>query len=357
MKHLYLLLGLLVFVKLEAQYEEKANEPVYSILPIVFYLPETSFGFGAGGIVTFRFPGEDTTSASCQVQLGATYTLNNQLLLYFPYRLFWKNETRLTYGELGYYIYTYPFYGVGANSQRGDEEFYDVNFPRIRVSYLREVHPDFYLGLRYWFDDFEITAVQEDGRLQQAQVNGAGGGRVAGLGPVINYDSRNNQFYPTNGWFVEGVALAHTKIFGSEYDLLKLSFDAATYLSKKKHSLALNTYWESNIGDVPFYNMAFVGGSKRLRGYIDGRFRDLHAGVFQAEYRWKFYKRFGLTAFYGTGTVFRNLDALTYNDLKHTLGGGLRFQLSKKALVNLRLDYGYAFDGSSNFYLTFGEAF
>ncbi len=336
---------------------DSANKPVYNILPIVFYLPETKLGFGAGGIVSFRFKGEKPSTASSQLQIGATYTLNNQLLLYFPYRLFWKNESRLAYGELGYYIYVYPYYGIGINSTSTDEEFYEVSYPRFRASYLRKVKQNVYLGVRYWLDDFNITRFADNGNLKNKNVIGTAGGRVAGLGVVTNFDSRNNQFYPTQGWFIEGVVLPHTKYVGSEYELLKLSFDAATYLTKGKHTFALNTYLESNIGTVPFYNMAFIGGSKRLRGYIDGRFRDNNAAVLQGEYRWKFYKRFGLTAFYSSGNVFNNLTDLTIAETKQTVGGGLRFQLSKRELVNIRIDYGYAFDGSNNFYLTFGEAF
>ena len=69
----------------------------YSILPLVYYLPETSVGFGVGGIVTFRFRTEEPDSRPSQFQLGASYTLMDQFLLYFPYRLFWNKSKYLTY--------------------------------------------------------------------------------------------------------------------------------------------------------------------------------------------------------------------------------------------------------------------
>lgn len=348
---------MLFFLQGKAQ-QDTAQKPVYSVLPFLFFLPETDFGFGVGGIMSFRFPGEDTTTAASQMQLGASYTLNDQWLFYLPWRLFWQEQQNLSYGELGYYLYVYPYYGIGINSKKEDEEFYDVIYPRIRVSYLREVRPNLYLGARYWLDNFNITGYAERGSLEHGGIPGVGGGEVGGLGLVSNYDSRNNQFYPTTGWFVETVVLPHTAAFNSDFDFLKFSLDATKYQRLGgRHLLALNAYWESNIGQVPFFNMAFVGGAKRLRGYIDGRFRDHNASVLQAEYRWKFYKRFGLTLFYGAGNVFEDFSALDLSATKHAFGGGLRFQLSKREQVNLRLDAGYAPNEGANFYITFGEAF
>ncbi len=337
---------------------DSSRRPVYSVLPFAFFLPETDWGFGIGGIMSFRFKGEDTASSVSQVQLGASYTLRNQWLFYLPWRLFWASEKNLSYGELGYYVYVYPYYGIGARSRLEEEEFYDVTFPRVRINYLRETSPDLYFGIRYWLDDFNITGYAPEGKLLQSAVRGFDGGRVSGLGVVSNFDSRDNQFYPTHGWFVEAVALPHSTALGSNFTFLKLSLDAAHYHTiRKRHTFAVNAYWESNIGEVPFFNMAFLGGPRRLRGYIDGRFRDYNAAVLQAEYRWRFYKRFGLALFYGAGNVFEKFSGLQASLTKQTFGGGLRFQLSKREKVNLRLDAGFVPSEGANFYVTFGEAF
>jgi outer membrane protein assembly factor BamA len=351
------LLFCVTFLKGNAQ-ADSTGKPVYSVLPFAFFLPETDVGFGVGGIMSFRFKGESPGTAASQLQLGASYTLNNQWLFYLPWRLFWEQERNLSYGELGYYLYVYPYYGMGINSKKEDEEYYDVIYPRVRISMLRELRPHLYVGVRYWFDNFNITGFEPESSLQNSGVTGVAGGELGGLGLVSNYDSRDNQFYPSRGWFVETVVLPHTAAFNSDFDFLKLSLDASRYQAiGEKQVVAVNAFWESNIGEAPFFNMAFVGGAKRLRGYIDGRFRDHNASVLQAEYRWKFYKRFGLTLFYGMGNVFEDFSSLSLAATKHAFGGGLRFQLSKRELVNLRIDAGYAPTEGANFYITFGEAF
>lgn len=342
----------------EGSESDSATKPVYNILPFVYYLPETSLGFGVGGVVSFRFKGELPTSKASQVQIGASYTLLNQYLFYFPYRLFWKNNKYLAYGEVGYYRYTYNYYGIGPEVPASNEESYDLLYPRIRASVLQELWPQGYLGLRYWYDNFDITDIEENGLLDTTQTLGKRGGAAAGLGLVTNYDSRDNQFYPTQGYFVEGVALPHFAAVGSDFAFLKLSLDASRYFPlKKKQVIAVNLYLESNIGEVPFYQLALLGGSKRMRGFYEGRFRDRHAAIVQAAYRCKFYKRFGLALFYAAGNVAEGPASFQFSETKQAVGGGLRFQLSKREKVNLRLDAALTNTGEANFYLTFGEAF
>lgn len=333
-------------------------KPEYNILPVVYYLPETGLGFGAGGVVSFRLKNQAPSDKPSQIQVAASYTLQNQILLYFPYRLFWRNNKYLAYGELGYYKYTYNYYGIGAQTLAEDVETYDLTYPRIRASFLYQFFKNTYLGFRYWYDDFNITRIAPNGILDTTTTLGRGGGAAAGLGAVLNYESRNSQFYPTKGWFIEGVVLPHFKEVGSKFSFIKLSLDASTYLKLfKNHIVAFNGYAESNMGEVPFYQLAFAGGNKRLRGYYEGRYRDNHALIAQVEYRWMFYKRFGFTVFYGAGSVAPTIADYSMANVKHTFGGGIRFKLSKREKLNIRLDYGLSADGESNFYFTFGEAF
>jgi outer membrane translocation and assembly module TamA len=76
--------------------------------------------------------------------------------------------------------------------------------------------------------------------------------------------------------------------------------------------------------------------------------------MMQAEYRRILYKRLGGVLFAGAGSVFGTPgESLVW---RPNAGLGLRFQLSKKQKLNVRLDYGFGVR-SQGFYLTFGEAF
>lgn len=352
------------FVRLTAQNDTLPKDSIdpyklnYSILPVAYYLPETSLGFGVGGIVTFRFRSERPDSRPSQFQVGASYTLMDQVLLYFPYRFFWNQSRYLTYGELGYYKYVYFFYGLGGGTPNSNEEVYDVTFPRIRNSFLYEFFPDTYLGGRFWYDDFNITEVDSNGLLVDGDIPGSRGGAAGGIGLVVNHDSRNDQFYPSKGMYLEGVVLPHTRFFGSDFSFIKMSLDVSRYYGlNERQVLAFNFYGESNIGNVPFYQMALLGGNKRLRGLYEGRYRENNCLILQGEYRWNFYKRFGMALFYSVGNTFYDFNTLQLDYTKHTYGGGLRFRISRREKVNLRLDVGLSPYGSANYYFTFGEAF
>ncbi len=326
-------------------------------VPIVFFAPETDWGFGAAGIYTFRLKGESLQSNPSQLQLGFAYTLNKQILLYLPYQLF-KNEERLKiYGELGYYLYTYQFFGVGNATREEDLEFYDVNFPRIRLNVLKQVYPNIFIGGRYWLDDFKIQKVEEGGFLDQENITGSQGGFLSGLGAVGNYDTRDNIFFPTKGIFAEIVAFQNGKFVGSDFNFSKLYIDISSFWNFGEQVLATNFYGEFTKGEVPFNQLSLLGGPKRMRGFFEGRFRDHHFVSWQGEYRFPlFWKWLRGVAFVGVGEVAGTFSDFELANFKFNYGTGLRILVNQKEKVYIRLDAGFG-ENTSGFYITIGEAF
>ncbi len=326
------------------------------VLPIVAFTPETNWIFGAASNLSFRMKGESRESRPSQILAGGAYTLKKQILSYLNYQLFFRREQYKLYGELGYYRYTYPYFGVG-NEMENELENYEALYPRIRINALYLIRPKLYGGLRYWMDNFKITDTQEDGLLETTAVTGATGGLLSGLGLVFNYENRDNIFSPSKGSYAELVLFNNSKIMGSDFSFTKYTLDVSTYISNKwRQTLALNFYSEFTFGEVPFNQMALLGGTKRMRGYIEGRFRDKQMLILQAEYRIPLIWRFGAVVFAGTGRVGEKVDGLSLSGLHYNYGGGIRFMLDEKEKLNLRLDVGVG-EGNVGFYLTFGEAF
>ncbi len=324
-------------------------------VPIIFLTPETSLGFGGGAIYAFRFPGEPAESRPSQFQLGGAYTLERQLLSYLPFQLFFEEEKWNLYGELGYYQYTYFYYGNDLENYDG--ELYDVKFPRLRFNALYLADKQLYVGLRYWMDNFSISNVEEGGLLDSLAITGRNGGLVSSLGPVASFDQRDNIFYPTKGWFVEAAVLFNGEKAGSPFRYTKLTIDARKYLQNNwGHVLALNLYSEANFGDPPFNQLALIGGNKRMRGYYEGRFRGKHGLIAQAEYRFPLIWRIGGALFGAYGGVAGQYSRFSLDDFRYTLGAGLRVLLLKKERVHIRVDYGFG-KNTSGLYITIGEAF
>jgi len=339
--------------------QDTSKEKSYKLiaLPLVAFTPETNWIFGGAGSLSFRFKGEPKESLPSQLLAGGAYTLKKQVLSYVNYQLFFREERYKLYGELGYYIYTYPYFGIGNDLKEENMENYDATYPRLRVNALYLVRPKLYVGIRYLMDNFDISDTQEDGLLETTDVLGRTGGLLSGAGLVFNYESRDNIFYPSEGRYAELVLLSNNKVLGADFNFQKYSLDATTYFSNKwKHVFALNLYGEFTFGDVPFYQMALFGGTRRMRGYIEGRYRDKQLLILQGEYRMPIFWRFGAVFFAGAGRVANNVSDFSFQNIHANSGAGIRFMLDTKEKLNLRFDVGIGKDGLG-YYLTFGEAF
>ena len=325
------------------------------IYPLVFYLPETRLGFTLAGIYTFRAEGNTDNKAS-NLQAGIGYTLNKQILTYGFFNIWRKQNSQLIRGEIGYYDYFYPFYGIGPDTDETDVEDYFVRFPRIKANYLVSTNKIFYAGPAMHLDWYNVYDTEDGGLLQTEDISGSEGGIVSGLGLAATLDRRDVQFYPRKGQFLEASLLFYNSIIGSDYDYPRFSITASQYIPvTQKMVLALNYLHEYAGDDAPLQELALYGGPKYARGYVIGRYRDHHQAVLQAELRFPIFWRFKGAAFASAGNVSDELSTIT-DDIKINYGLGLRFLLSKDDQLNIRLDYGVSSEGG-NVYLTIGEAF
>jgi len=337
------------------------NDPKLIGFPLVFRTPETGWGGGAGGGLTFRLPGEPENGIRSQIQLSFAYTEFKQILLFFPFRVYWNQSKNQAYGEIGYFDFSDRFYPVGnefdEEEQQSFEENYRYNYPRIRLNYLRKVSNSSFVGLRYWFDDLTITEKEAGGILETGDLIGTNGGFITGSGLLYQFDTRDNVNYSSEGAYFESVLYWAAPFLGSDFNHRKIYLDYRKFFSLPgKQVLALNAYSRLTFGDVPFDELSLLGGAKRMRGYFEGFYRDKHYGVLQAEYRFPIYKRFSGVAFTSFGAVTDKFSNLKGEYIRLSGGAGLRFVLLPEDKLTLRVDYGLG-QNTSGFYLTVGEAF
>jgi outer membrane protein assembly factor BamA len=179
------------------------------------------------------------------------------------------------------------------------------------------------------------------------------------LGALIipfEIDSRDNDQFPRNGWKIDGSAKLYRDEIGSDFDagVYKVFFNRY-FPMRETDTLATRLVIKSSDGDAPFFLLSTFGGSKDLRGYPSGRYRDYKMYALQTEYRWHFNQRWIFTGFAGFGEV-----AETFKDFGGEIlpaaGVGARFVLSKKHRISLSSDVGVGKDGVE-FYFGIGEAF
>lgn len=328
-------------------------------LPVAFYSPETRWGFGGFGMYSFYPSKKDTISPPSLIQFGAAYTQNKQVLTYAPYDIYLNEDNLRINGEIGYYIYSYDFFGVGPDLDLNYSETYELNYPRLRVHVNQRVGKNFLVGGQFWFENMKInqSTLDPEGLLASGRVEGSLGGVTSGIGALLTFDTRDNVHYPSKGWFIKGTAHTNSRLTGSDYAFDRYRIDLRKYISLNDKNIFANQLFLDHItGAAPFTQMAFFGGTKRARGYYLGRFRDKNMLLFQTEYRAVVYKSIGAVAFFNYGSVAPELSKLAFNDGRYSYGLGLRYTFDPKKKVNVRLDAAFG-PGTSGFYFTFGEAF
>lgn len=323
-------------------------------LPVVFRLPETRWGGGVGGGASFGFAKDRKDANPSQFSFGTTFTQNKQILIFFPFKIFTKNNGYYFSSENGWYRFNYLYSGIGESKVL--DEKYDVDYFRFRLLASKLISPSIYLGLRVNFENYNVTGTVSGGELSTGKINGSDYSRTSGLGLSILKDTRDMVFYPRKGMFAEFYVVPSSKIFGSNREFTKIVMDITQYKSLSKKTVWANNYFAaSNIGNVPFNQLAYLGGQTKMRGVFEGYFRDKNVVLLQTEIRQEVWKVFGVVAFSSLGFLGNQSDIIRFNKPKYTYGGGLR--IATKNHLNLRIDYALSPYNKGNFYATIGEAF
>lgn len=333
-----------------------SRSSTFLALPVVFHTPESGWGFGGSAFYNFRLNQADKSGPFSQISLGAAYTLKRQYMFYVPYELYWNGRKNHLSGEVGFYYYTYDFFGVGRTMEEGVREPFATHLARLRATYLRQLAPNLFGGLRWWFERYDMAETTEGGVLAGGSVPGGNGSTTSGPGLVALYDSRDNVYSATEGTYLELVYHNQSALWGSNFLYDRYRFDFRKYWPLKKSVMAINVFGDFLSGAVPFTQMAAVGGARRMRGYYEGRYRDKNLLLFQAEYRFPIWKILGGTVFGSSANLGERISDLAVDRTKVAAGCGLRLMLNPVNRLSLRFDMAFG-KNSDAFYFTVNEAF
>ena len=169
--------------------------------------------------------------------------------------------------------------------------------------------------------------------------------RSSGIGPTLEYDSRDNIFTPSRGWTGSLDLTFYDSAWGS----------TNKFQTYRGHVFA---YWpfaadfvlggridaRSARGDVPFYMLPFVD----MRGVPAARLQDENTGVLETELRWNVTPRWALIGFVGVGRAWGDRD--NFNDAPTAVseGVGFRYLIARRLGLYTGIDiarsnYGHAF--------------
>ncbi|WP_373520039.1 BamA/TamA family outer membrane protein [Aquiflexum sp.] len=333
---------------------ERISGKNWAFIPALVYSPETSLGLGLRAIRVFRYKEkEPSTLRPSSLPITFLYTLNNQAIFTTEINL-WANDNKEYFNtRLELSNFPFKYYGIGNKPDILEGEPYTTRFAYIHLNYQRRIAPGLYFGPRYEFRVDDIFRRVHGGILETTQVPGYDGQRISGLGLVFNHDTRDNIFQPTKGWLNRLEWMGYASFLGSNFVFNQYTLDFRKYFkTNEKQVLVLQSWWSSTTGNPPFQHLSLIGGSDRMRGFFEGRYRDNHAMVHQAEYRLRLYRNLGMVLFGHTGQVAAQTSDFNWNRFKYGAGFGFRYRLNQEGL-NIRLDF--AFGDQRAFYFGLNE--
>ncbi|MCG8603711.1 BamA/TamA family outer membrane protein [bacterium] len=336
---------------------ENSDNHGFIFIPAIFYTPETKLAGGASVIHYFRQASSLATVRPSTVQPTLVYTQRNQIIASVGTDLYWSEETYRLTGGVFYQKYPDKFYGIGAETTDSMEEDYTPKRFGLFVNGLRKVGRGLNVGFLYELGHETISESESGGLLDSGGVPGSEGGTVSGAGLLFNLDTRDNIFYPTRGHFHQFSAAFFGSGLGSDFAFNRYIIDLRQYFPLGTTTVFAVQGFASFInGEPPFQSMSRFGGQNFMRGYYEGRYRDKHALVLQAEYRQRLVGRIGFVGFLGLGEVASELGNLDLQDTNLSVGLGLRYLWSTVEGINVRIDVGFS-GGSPGPYITINEAF
>jgi hypothetical protein len=327
-------------------------------IPVISRAPETDWAFGFAGTWFFRADMRDSTVRTSNLQFISLYTLRNQFVAELEGTFILPGERFYIKMHNSFSRYPYSFWGIGNNTPNSNKERFSFQQFHVNPTLMARIKPRLFAGLVVDVQKFYKVEYTADGVFDQQNVPGRYGSLISGAGLMFLYDTRDNLYNARKGFYSQFSYINYNKLIGSEYPFSQYILDIRKYfVLYKKHTLALQAYNEYNgPGDVPFRNLARMGGDNRMRGYFSGRYTDKAHMAYQVEYRYPIWWRFSGTLFAATGQVAPSLKAYRIDAFKFAYGFGLRFMANRAERINLRFDYGFV-KGGGGYYFTISEAF
>jgi outer membrane protein assembly factor BamA len=307
--------------------------------PVLGYSPETRI---IGGVYTQLLMGDPMLKRPSTIGLSLLVSQNRQFSINLIPDIWLKDNTYRFAGELKWQHWPDKYFGIGNDTQKENEEFYVSRIWGIKLDMYRTVCRNLYAGILLEIENNNITEYDtvSYASLPEGTIPGSERSTLSGLGLAFSWDNRSDILLPASGAYCQFRLVYFSGAMGSTYPYTKWIIDLRKYWTLgKDHLIFMQVYGKFLWGsEVPFRNMAMLGGDKLLRGYFKGRYRDHNMFVGQMEYHSPFIWRISLVAFAGAGDVFHSATAMQNIRIKPAGGIGVRYRIFKDRRMNLRLD-------------------
>jgi len=326
-------------------------------IPALYYTPETAVAAGGLFIYYFRNDDDPADAKPSQVKPIVILTEKKQLITSLLLSRRWNGGKDHISIFSRYRRYPDKIWGIGPRTTSAMEEDYASNIAYVEASWERATSFGWSLGPVAIQSAYQVTESASDGILSAGKLKGSEGARSGGAGVVFTRDTRDNLFAPMTGVF-DSLRLVHFEPMNSrDRPYNEVQLEARRYVDLGgARAFVFRLFCQGQDGDVPFRELASLGGPDRMRGYYEGRYRDKVSVIGEAEYRFPIWGRFRGAGFGSAGNVASTITQIAATPAKYSVGGGIRFVMDEAERIGIRVDYGKTPE-SEGLYVQLNEAF
>ena len=340
-------------------YFEESNKPKenkkfdISFIGGPHYSSDTKFGIGlvAAGVYRTDTVTTDLPPSDVSIYFDATTSMFFKLGVRGTH-IAPRDISRLQY-DVNFSSVATKFWGIGYDNNVNDENESKYKYlnSQAEVCWIFRLAKNLYLGPLATFDyingrhfDKPWLWEGEDDRTFNL-----------GVGFTLQYDTRDFLTNASRGVFFRFDQRFNPRFLLNRYafSLSELTF-AFYHHAWRDATVAFQVHSRLTYGNTPWGLLSTLGGSDNMRGYFEGRYRDKSEIDVCLELRQHIWRRNGLVAWVGAGTVFPKFSAIQMRKILPNYGIGYRWEFKKR--VNVRLDLGFG-KHQTGFIFNINEAF
>ena len=353
-KSLFLISLLNITLLSFGQFKQDTTKKVnFAAIPIVNYDPSLGLSFGILGQVFYKLNTNDTISPSSFTGVFGMYTSNKTYFGAAFQKLYinedtWRILAAAGFGNINFqYWQDIPIIGgqfIGFSTEaifgvvEVQRKLYNKLYGGVSVTYAKA-------STEFDIPDFFPDSLKNDERM------------LNNLGYLFNYDVREHQLNPYGGFNVEFKNYFYREWMGGDDNFNKyyLTYNHYYKIKNERNIIATRVKTAISTGSVPFQGQNVVGGDD-IRGYTSGKYRANQIYALQAEYRWRFYKDFGMVGFFGIASAVDKIADIPQSSILPGIGAGFRYMMISKERINVGVDVAVGKD-DWGIYFRIGEAF
>jgi hypothetical protein len=322
----------------------------FVVVPIPISNPTLDSGLVVGAAYFYPQSEEQKKLQPASVTAAAgMYTSNDSKAFALVQQNYWnENRWRFT-GAIGLADLRLSL-GTPEDSDAQNSLAWRINGAFLFAKVARNIKGNWYGGVQTRVIDAEQSI---EASTSVANFDSEPDVRSAGLGLILEYDSRDMPINSYSGSHLQIDAIFNDEEFGSNKTYQSYS---AAYRSYHRLTESSILAWEMQgcirSGMAPLWDACTI----KLRGFSATDYLGQVSTSGQLEARWQMNKRWGLVGFAGAGYAGDTYTGLRDREVIPSYGLGVRFMVLAAKRINVRLDYARSTD-SDAIHLSVGEAF